>query len=60
AGGDSRLRTQVIADARHAENPDLGMTAFWLLGLRDPRDRNGRPIPERLRGRVLSEAFAQR
>jgi hypothetical protein len=57
-GGHPRIRSQVVESGRQAENPDLGATAFWLRGLGEPRFLDGRPVPERLRGRALSEAFA--
>jgi hypothetical protein len=61
-GGDRRLRASPlppaeISVAMGATNPDLGATAAWLLGVRQPRYTNGRPVGEGLRGRVLREAF---
>jgi hypothetical protein len=40
-----------------AENPDIGITAAWLLGVRKPRMSSGKVVPEHLAGRVLREAF---
>ena len=57
SGGYPRIRSQTITEGRQAENPDLGMTALHLLGLPEPRFTNGQPVPVRLRGRVLDEAF---
>ena len=62
AGGDSRVRAQVIAaGAAHAPatNPDIGATALWLLGLRSPRTIAGSEVPAALAGRVLREAFSE-
>lgn len=56
-GGYPKLKSQVVQVGEQAENPDLGITALWLLGLRKPRYVNGEPVPEALQGRVLSEAF---
>ena len=57
-GGYPKLKAQIVQAGEQAENPDLGLTALWLLGLREPRYVNGKPVPEVLQGRVLSEAFA--
>ena len=58
-GGDQRLRASPLppAETGVAANPDLGTTAAWLLGVRQPRFTSGRPVEEHLRGRVLREAF---
>jgi len=58
-GGDPRLRPAASGDTtgRTAANPDLGQTAAWLLGVRQPRFVNGGAVEEHLRGRVLREAF---
>jgi hypothetical protein len=58
AGGHPALRTGVARLAEHAENPDVGKTVLKLLGLRGPNGRDGRPIPENLSGRILSEALS--
>jgi len=59
-GGDPRIRAQIVEPGgaiQSAENPDVGATAAWLLGVRAPRTITGRAVAETLRGRVLSEAF---
>src|SRR5262249_27560951 len=57
-GGDPRLRASPLppANAAVATNPDLGVTAAWLLGVRQPRFTSGRQVGDGLRGRVLREA----
>jgi arylsulfatase A-like enzyme len=57
-GGYPKIRAQIVQGGEPTENPDLGMTAAWLLGLREPHYLNGESVPEVLQGRVLSEAFA--
>jgi hypothetical protein len=60
AGGDPRVRKQIVdtdGSAPQAENPDLGATAAWLLGVRMPRYVRGGVVAPALRGRVLREAF---
>jgi len=60
AGGEPRIRKQVLSSGGAlppAENPDLGATAAWLLGVRMPRMIGGAEIPQQLAGRVLREAF---
>jgi hypothetical protein len=61
-GGDPRIRAQVIAQGEAipvAENPDIGVTAAWLLNITPPRSltaafpTNSPPLV----GRVLHEAF---
>jgi predicted AlkP superfamily pyrophosphatase or phosphodiesterase len=56
-GGYAKIQAQVLQEGEKAANPDLGMTAAWLLGLREPRYVSGEPVPDILQGRVLSEAF---
>ena len=59
-GGWPRLRTREVTEAdgvAPAANPDLGVTAAWLLGVRAPRLIHGAPVPLLLAGRVLREAF---
>ena len=58
-GGDPRLRpaTRGETNDRTAANPDLGQTAAWVLGVRPPRFVSGGAVEERLRGRILREAF---
>ena len=58
-GGYPRLRAWSIDNTTVVNSPDLGMTARWLLGLRDPGFENGAPVPRTLCGRVLKEAFVQ-
>ena len=58
AGGHPALRAGAARVAEHAENPDIGRTVLELLGLRGPRGRDGKPVPEALRGRILSEALS--
>jgi hypothetical protein len=61
-GGHPWLRAHVVAPGgpvAQAENPDLGVTAAWLLGVRAPRTLEGKPVPRALAGRVLAEAFAR-
>ena len=60
AGGDPRIRKQVLSSGGAfppAENPDLGATVAWLLGVRMPRMIGGAAVPQQLAGRVLREAF---
>jgi hypothetical protein len=57
-GGDRRLRPQTAAPhTPTAENPDLGVTAAWLLGVSAPRPLAGAAAPRTTLGRVLREAF---
>ncbi|HSV05969.1 MAG TPA: ectonucleotide pyrophosphatase/phosphodiesterase [Candidatus Binatus sp.] len=58
-GGDPRLRPAARGETndRTAANPDLGQTAAWVLGVRPPRFVSGGAVEERLRGRILREAF---
>jgi Type I phosphodiesterase / nucleotide pyrophosphatase len=56
-GGYAKLRRQIVESEPQAENPDLGLTAAWLLGIRPPRQLNGEPVPAKLSGRILTEAF---
>ncbi len=56
-GGYPKIKAQIMQGGEQAENPDLGITAAWLLGLREPRYVSGQPVPKILQGRVLSEAF---
>jgi hypothetical protein len=57
-GGYEKLRRVVVEAEPQAANPDLGVTAAWLLGIRPPRHLNGDAVPPKLRGRILNEAFA--
>ncbi len=57
-GGYRGLKAWSIDDTTVVNSPDLGMTARWLLGLREPRFVNGPPVPPDLCGRALKEAFA--
>ncbi len=58
AGGHPALRLGAARVAEHAENPDIGRTVLKLLGLRGPNGREGKPVPEALCGRILSEALS--
>ncbi len=57
SGGHLRVKARGVQKAMRVENPDLGRTAAWLLGLREPRYLRGEPVPEHLKGRILTEAF---
>jgi arylsulfatase A-like enzyme len=57
AGGHPALRAGAAQVAGHAENPDIGRTVLQLLRLRGPNGRDGKPVPDGLSGRVLSEAL---
>ncbi len=56
-GGYEKIRGQVVEGETQAENPDLGATAAWLLGIRQPARVTGEAVSAKGRGRVLSEAF---
>jgi hypothetical protein len=58
-GGYGGLKAWSIDDTTVVNAPDLGMTARWLLGLREPRFVSGSPVPHKLCGRVLKEAFVE-
>jgi hypothetical protein len=58
SGGFPGLAERKVESERVPESPDVGMTIRRLLGLPAPRDRSGREIAPRLRGRVLDEVFA--
>jgi len=58
-GGYKALRDQDIRGEAQASNPDLGATVVWLLDLPPPQRLDHTPIPDSLRGRVLSEAFGR-
>jgi hypothetical protein len=59
-GGHPLVRSQVLgpgAPISTPANPDIGVTAAWLLDVRMPRTTSGKPVPADLAGRVLREAF---
>jgi hypothetical protein len=58
-GGYPLLRAHDQPTRAGADNADLGATVLSLLGLGEPRFVGGEPIPRRLTGRMLSEAFLE-
>jgi hypothetical protein len=56
-GGYAGIRRGIVDREGAAANPDVGMTARFLLGIGEPRYTSGGRVPAELRGRVLEEAL---